>query len=72
MVGLFFSPDGSQLIWRASRPVEPSEVEHYTELLKNGLVEPTSMELFIANADGSNARQLTDLGGANWAPFFSS
>jgi Tol biopolymer transport system component len=68
--GAFFSPDGSQLIWRASRPVEPSEVEHYTELLKNGLVEPTSMELFIANADGSNARQLTDLGGANWAPFF--
>ncbi len=68
--GAFFSPDGSQLIWRASRPQTSEEVEHYTDLLSKGLVEPTAMELFIANADGSNARQLTDLGGANWAPFF--
>jgi TolB protein len=68
--GAFFSPDGSQLIWRASRPSEPEEIAHYKELLSNGLVEPTAMELFISDADGSNARQLTNLGGANWAPFF--
>jgi Tol biopolymer transport system component len=24
----------------------------------------------VANADGSNPRQVTDLAGANWAPFF--
>ena len=65
--GAFFSPDGSQLIWRASRPKTDDEVLHYTELLAKGLVEPTAMELFIANADGTDARQLTDLGGANWA-----
>jgi Tol biopolymer transport system component len=34
------------------------------------MVEPTAMELFIARADGSEMRQLTSLGGANWAPFF--
>lgn len=68
--GAFFSPDGSQLIWRASRPKTEEEVAHYKGLLAQGLVEPTDMELFIANADGSNARQLTDLGGANWAPYF--
>ena len=68
--GAFFSPDGSQLIWRASRPKTDEEVAHYTELLAKGLVEPTAMELFIANADGTDARQLTDLGGANWAPYF--
>ena len=68
--GAFFSPDGTQLIWRASRPRSDEEVSHYTELLSRGLVEPTAMELFIADADGSNARQLTNLGGANWAPFF--
>ena len=68
--GAFFSPDGEQLIWRASRPQTQEEVDKYTSLLSQGMVEPTSMELFVANADGSNARQITDLGGANWAPFF--
>lgn len=28
------------------------------------------MELFICNADGSKLRQLTNLGNANWSPFF--
>lgn len=68
--GAFFSPDGSQLIWRASRPKTEEDVLHYKELLGRGLVEPTAMELFIANVDGSNVRQLTELGGANWAPYF--
>ena len=68
--GAFFSPDGSQIIWRASRPESPEEVSHYKGLLLDGLVEPTEMELFVANVDGSNARQLTHLGGANWAPYF--
>lgn len=68
--GAFFSPDGQKLIWRASRPKTEDEIVHYQELLSNGLVEPTEMELFIANIDGSDMRQLTDLGGANWAPYF--
>ena len=34
------------------------------------MVEPTSMELFVAKADGSEMKQITTLGGANWAPFF--
>lgn len=68
--GAFFSPDGTQLIWRASRPSSDEEIDRYTSLLAQGLVEPTAMELFIANVDGSNMRQLTQLGGANWAPFF--
>jgi Tol biopolymer transport system component len=29
------------------------------------------MEVFIANADGSNAKQITNLGQANWAPNFT-
>lgn len=68
--GAFFSPDGSQIIWRSSRPETEEEVKAYTELLAQDMVQPMDMELFIANADGSNARQLTDLGSANWAPFF--
>lgn len=68
--GAFFSPDGSQIIWRASKLDTEEEKEEYRANLKNHLVSPMKMELFIANADGSNRRQLTDLGGANWAPFF--
>lgn len=68
--GAFFSPDGEWLIWRASRPKTAEEKAHYLELLENGLVEPSDMELFIGRADGTEIRQLTDLGGANWAPFF--
>jgi Tol biopolymer transport system component len=68
--GAFFSPDGTQLIFRASRPKTPEEILEYKELLKEGLVKPTEMELFICNVDGSELRQITNLGGANWCPFF--
>lgn len=68
--GAFFSPDGSQLIFRASRPSTEEEIAEYKSLLEEGLVQPTDMELFICNADGSDLRQLTDLGQANWCPFF--
>lgn len=66
--GAFFSPDGSKIIWRASRP-KGNAVKPYFDLLEQHLVRPSDMELFVANADGSNIRQITDLGGANWAPY---
>ena len=68
--GAWFSSDGKKIVWRASRPKTESEIKEYKELLKDGLVAPTQMEVFIANADGSNAKQITSLGQANWAPNF--
>ncbi|HSK11661.1 MAG TPA: hypothetical protein VK907_00520 [Phnomibacter sp.] len=68
--GAWFSPDGTKLIWRASRPKTDAEIKEYKELLAQDLVAPTNMEVWVANADGSNARQVTDLGQANWAPVF--
>ncbi|RMF24051.1 MAG: hypothetical protein D6765_12260 [Bacteroidetes bacterium] len=68
--GAFFSPDGKKLIFRASRPQTEEEVRTYKELLAQGLVQPTHMELFVCNVDGSDMRQITNLGGANWAPYF--
>ena len=68
--GAFFSPEGTKLIFRSSRPKTDEEVKKYKDLLAEGLVEPTNMELYICNADGSELRQLTDLGEANWCPFF--
>ncbi|WP_421889694.1 TolB family protein [Marinoscillum sp.] len=68
--GAFFSPDGDKLIFRASRPKTEEEMATYKALLAEGLVQPTEMELFVCNADGSDLRQITSLGNANWAPFF--
>ena len=68
--GAWFSPDGTKLIWRASRPKTEAEIKEYSALLKENLVAPTNMEVWVANADGSNARQVTSYGQANWAPTF--
>ena len=69
--GAWFSPDGKRIVWRASRPKTEKEIKEYKDLLKEGLVAPTKMEVWIANADGSEARQVTSLGQANWAPNFT-
>ncbi len=68
--GAFFSYDGTKLIFRSSRPQSDDEIKEYKDLLSQGLVMPTAMELYICNADGSKLRQLTNLGKANWSPFF--
>lgn len=68
--GAWFSPDGKKIIWRASRPQTEEEVKEYKSLLAENLVAPTQMEVWVANADGSNARQITRYGQANWAPAF--
>ncbi|MBK8628468.1 MAG: PD40 domain-containing protein [Saprospiraceae bacterium] len=68
--GAFFSPDGKKLIFRASRPTSDEDVKVYKELLAQGQVMPTNMELYVCNVDGSDLRKLTNLGKANWAPYF--
>ena len=69
--GAWFSPDGKKIVWRASRPSTPEEINEYTSLLAEGMVAPTKMEVFVANSDGSDAKQITNLGQANWAPNFT-
>ncbi len=68
--GAWFSPDGKKIIWRASRPTTDADVKEYKDLLAENLVAPTNMEVFVANADGSNVHQVTHFGQANWAPAF--
>ncbi len=68
--GAFFSPDGSKLVFRSSRPKTEEEKKEYKDLLKQGLVTPTEMEIYVCNVDGSDLIKVTDLGKANWAPFY--
>jgi Tol biopolymer transport system component len=67
--GAFFSPDCKKIVWRASRP-QGAELEDYRRLLAQGLVRPGKLEIWVANADGSDARQLTYLDAASFAPSF--
>jgi Tol biopolymer transport system component len=69
--GAFFSPDGKKLVFRASRPTTEAEVKEYKDYLAKGLVAPTTMEIYTCNVDGTDLKQITHLGKANWAPFFS-
>lgn len=68
--GAWFSPDGKKIIWRASRPKTEAAINEYKELLAQDLVAPTNMEVWVANVDGSDAKQVTNFGQANWAPTF--
>ncbi len=67
--GAFFSPDSERIVWRGSRP-EGTEAQQYSDLLADGRVQPSALDLYVADADGQNAVRVTDLPGANWAPFF--
>lgn len=67
--GAFFSRDSKKIVWRASRP-EGQEAEDYKNLLSQNLVEPFALQVFVADIDGSNVKQITNLPKANWAPFF--
>ncbi len=69
--GAFFSADCKKLVWRASRPAPGKDLNEYQALLKQHLVKPSRMEIWIGNADGSDSRQITDLGVASFAPFFT-
>lgn len=66
--GGWFSPDGKKIVWRASRPKTAAEIADYKDLLSQGLVAPADMEVWTANVDGTNAKQITFLPKANWAP----
>ena len=68
--GPFFSPDGKQIVYRAWHAQTAADSGEYTSLLAQNLVRPTRMEIWVMNADGSNQRQVTNLGGANFAPYF--
>lgn len=68
--GAFFSPDSKKLVFRASRPKTEEEIAEYKDYLSKNLVAPTNMEIYTCNVDGSDLKQITHLGKANWAPFF--
>lgn len=69
--GAFFSPDGKQIVYRSYHPTTAAEIARYKDRLAHDLIEPTVFEVWVMNADGTNKRQVTKLGAASFAPFFT-
>lgn len=69
--GPVFDADCKHVAWHASRP-KGKELEEYRTQLTEGLIRPVQLELWIANADGTDARQITYLdarsSGPAWYP----
>lgn len=68
--GGFFSPDSRRIVYRAYHPDSQEDIQRYRDLLGQNLVEPSILEIFIMNADGSDRQQVTANGASNFAPFF--
>ncbi|HEX3158527.1 MAG TPA: hypothetical protein VHQ45_08410 [Gemmatimonadaceae bacterium] len=66
--GPWWSPDGTKIVYRAHHPTDSAELAQYRALLEQRMIRPNRMELFVMNADGSDQRQITKLGGANFGP----
>lgn len=68
--GAFFSQDCSKIVWRASRFDNEKDLQEFRDLMKQGMVRPNRLEIYVANADGSEPRQVTYLKTAAFAPYF--
>lgn len=67
--GPFFSWDGRFVVFRAARPDTAAELQEYRTLLRQSLVRPRHLEIFVMKADGTGLNQVTRNGAANFAPF---
>ncbi|MBA3725818.1 MAG: PD40 domain-containing protein [Armatimonadetes bacterium] len=67
--GPFVSWDSQKIVFRRDLIESEKEREDYRALLKEHLVRPSKLEIWIMDANGKNQRQVTKLGAASFAPF---
>ena len=68
--GPVFSPDGKLIAYRAFHPVTAADSAEYLLLLKQHLVRPSRMDIWVMNVDGSNQRMVIHVPGPSFAPYF--
>ncbi len=67
--GPFVSWDSKWIVYRRSAFTSQREIDEFKDLLKQNLVRPLKMEIWIMDADGNGKKQVTHLGCASFAPF---
>jgi len=68
--GPFYSWDGSKIVYRSFHPKTEEEKQRYKDLLADEMIVPSTFQIYVMDADGSNKKQITDNNYANFAPFF--
>lgn len=68
--GPFFSYDGSKIVYRAYHPETDEQKADYASLLEQNLIRPSTLDIYVMDADGSNKRRLTDNAAANFGPYW--
>lgn len=69
--GPFVSWDSKKIVYRRDAFKSDAEIKDYQDLLRQHLIRPTRLEIWIMDADGSHKKQVTHLGCASFAPFLS-
>jgi Tol biopolymer transport system component len=69
--GPFFSRDGKRIVYRSYHPKTPEQISRYKQLLAENVIEPNTFEIWTMNSDGTDKRQVTNLGVASFAPYFT-
>jgi Tol biopolymer transport system component len=67
--GPFVSWDSEKIVFRRHVPPAEADRKEYRDLLKQHLVRPSKLEIWIMDADGKNQKRVTNLGCASFAPF---
>lgn len=67
--GPFWSWDGKWIVYRAHHPETEKEKADYTTLLKEDMIRPTKLDLWLMDENGNNKRRVTTLNKASFAPF---
>lgn len=68
--GPFWSQDGKQIVYRAYHPETEKEKADYLALLRDDLIRPAKLDIWVMNADGSDKRRVTRFDKASFAPYF--